>query len=329
MLYPIKFHPQYKYRIWGGSKLANILGKKNVPEKTGESWELSAVQGSLSVVSNGFLAGNTIEELAEIYMGDLLGDQVYQRFGVEFPLLIKLIDANDILSIQVHPDDALAKSRHNAYGKTEMWFVIQADEGAELISGFNRDLSKAEFIRLMDAGQLESVLNREKVTRGDCFFIPAGRVHATGAGILFAEIQQTSDITYRIYDWNRIDQDGKPRDLHLDLALDAIDYASYPDYKTQYMQEPNLSNPVVDCPFFTTRYLHLSHVREADFVGLDSFIIYMCLKGQVHLEYHDNRQETAAAGEILLVPASLKSFRLKPDPEAELLEVFMNYPVEE
>ena len=329
MLYPLKFYPQYKYRLWGGSKLAEILGKKDVPEKSGESWEISGVQDSLSVVANGFLEGNTIEEVAEVYMGDLLGDAVYEKFGVEFPLLIKLIDANDILSIQVHPDDELSRVRHNAYGKTEMWFVIQAEKEAELICGFNRDLSREEYLKLMDENNLETVLNKEKVGAGDCFFIPAGRVHATGAGILFAEIQQTSDITYRIFDWNRIDKDGKPRDLHIDLAVDAIDFKSYPEYRTHYPKQVNQNNPVVDCPYFTTNYLKINKAIDKDLVDLDSFIIYMAIKGNNRIEYADSLYEVLNQGETILVPASLKTFRIIPEGEAELLEVYLNYKIEQ
>lgn len=323
MLYPIKFYPQYKYRLWGGSKLSTILNKEGTPEKTGESWELSGVQDSLSVVSNGFLEGNTIQEICEIYMGDILGDLVYHKFGVEFPLLIKLIDANDVLSIQVHPDDKLAETRHNAYGKTEMWYIIQADKGSKLFTGFNQDLTKEEFLKHMENNTLPSVLNEEIVEKGDCYFIPAGRVHATGAGILFAEIQQTSDITYRIFDWNRVDKDGNPRDLHTDLSIEAIDFKKYPDYKTHFDKEANTSNHIASCPYFTTNYIPLKKIVEKDFVQLDSFIIYMCLEGKCKIEYNDSKFEELSSGETVLIPACMKTFRLIPDNQAELLEVFI------
>lgn len=329
MLYPLKFYPQYKYRLWGGSKLSSILNKKDVPEKTGESWELSGVQGSISKVSNGFLEGNTLEEVAEVYMGDLLGDAVYEKFGIEFPLLIKLIDANDILSIQVHPDDKLAEIRHNAYGKTEMWFVIQADKGSELFSGFNQDLDKQSLLKHLENNTLETVLNRENVEAGDCFFIPAGRVHATGAGILFAEIQQTSDITYRIHDWNRVDIDGKPRDLHTDLALDAIDFKKYPDYRTAYQKTRNHANPLVSCQYFTTNYLSIDTPLEKDFARIDSFIIYVCLKGSAQIEYLDKQREILNSGETILIPANLKTFRILPNQQTELLEVYLPIIIED
>jgi len=223
-LYPIKFQPILKDKIWGGPRLKDILNKSTESDKCGESWEISSVQGNLSIVRNGFLTGNNLQELIEVYMGDLVGDKIYSLFGIEFPLLIKFIDANDILSVQVHPDDELARVRHDAYGKTEMWYIIDAEENAELIAGFNRDLNRETYIRHLQGKTLKEILNFEKVRKGDVFFTPAGRVHAVGAGILLAEIQQTSDITYRIYDWERVDDKGNPRELHTELALDALDF---------------------------------------------------------------------------------------------------------
>ncbi|MCK5821673.1 MAG: class I mannose-6-phosphate isomerase [Bacteroidales bacterium] len=323
MLYPLKFVPQYKYRLWGGNKLSSILHKSEVPEKTGESWELSGVADSLSIVANGFLEGNSIQELAEVYMGDLMGDSVYEQFGAEFPLLIKLIDANAVLSIQVHPNDELAAKRHNAYGKTEMWYVIQADEGSELFTGFNRDINKEALLDHIEQNTLESVLNRESVQSGDCFFIPAGRVHATGAGILFAEIQQTSDITYRLFDWNRVDSDGKPRDLHTDLAIDAIDYKHYPNYRTKYPKTENQSNLMVDSRYFTSQYISAKQLIEKDYSELDSFIIYICLKGACKIEYNESASIDFRIGETILIPASIKNIRILPSESTELLEVFI------
>ena len=323
MLYPIKFEPQYQYRIWGGNKLKNLLNKTKAPDKTGESWELSGVQGALSVVANGFLAGNSIEEISEVYMGDLLGDLVYHTYGIEFPLLIKLIDANDILSIQVHPDDELSKTRHNAYGKTEMWHVIQADPGSTLICGFNQAITRQQYLDAMAQGTIKEFLNVEQVEAGDTFFIPAGRVHATGAGILFAEIQQTSDITYRIFDWNRIDKDGKPRELHTDLAIDAIDYRNYSEYKTAYNKKINTATELANCPYFTTNLIPFDQVIDLDYHNLDSFVIYICLEGQSDIEYGAEPTESLKKGETVLIPATLKNIRLTPSRNTELLEVFI------
>lgn len=325
-LYPLKFKTICKEKIWGGQKLKNILNKPvdNLPN-VGESWELSGVQGELSVVSEGFLADNNIEELIEIYMGDLVGDAVYEKFGNEFPLLIKFIDANDYLSIQVHPDDDLAKERHNSYGKTEMWYVMDAEPDAELIVGFNQEMNKQKYLQYFGSGMLREVLNVEKVKQGDVFFMPAGRIHATGPGILFAEIQQTSDITYRIYDWDRVGDDGKPRELHTELAIDAIDYAFQKEFKTKYQAELNKSSQIVDCPFFTTNVVLLNKKLERDFNWLDSFVIYMALEGDTKLYYSEEKDPIVIKkGETVLVPAVLKELFLEPvSVDSRLLEVFI------
>ena len=283
-LYPLKFTPICKDKIWGGNKLHDLLNKE-FPElpNCGESWEISGVQDDISVVSNGFLTGNSLEELIEVYMGDLVGEKVYEKFGTEFPLLVKFIDANDYLSIQVHPNDELALERHDSFGKTEMWYVVQADPGSRLISGFSRKVDKDEYLHSVENGTLEELLNDEEVKAGDVFFIPAGRVHAIGKGIVVAEIQQTSDVTYRIYDFNRVDDKGNPRELHTDLAVDAIDYSFETNYRTEYQSSDNQSVTLVDCPYFTTNILTLSATVERDFTDRDTFVIYTCLDGIVPL----------------------------------------------
>ena len=274
ILYPIKFRPILKDKIWGGSRLKNILNKSAASDKCGESWEISAVEGNLSIVRNGFLAGNNLQELIEIYLGDLVGDKIYSQFGIEFPLLIKFIDANDILSVQVHPDDELARLRHDAYGKTEMWYVIEAEENAELIAGFNRTLDRETYLRHLQSKTLKEILNFEKVRKGDVFFTPAGRVHAVGAGILLAEIQQTSDITYRIYDWDRVDEQGNPRETHTELALDALDFKHSESYRTDYNSVMNLTTIVADCKYFTAGLLTFDQTVEKDYNFIDSFVIF-------------------------------------------------------
>ena len=323
MLYPLKFEPIYKYRIWGGKKLNEHFNKTDAPEKTGESWEISGVEDNLSVVSNGPLSGNSIQDLTEIYMGDLVGDHVFDKFGEEFPLLIKLIDANDVLSIQVHPDNDLAKERHQAYGKTEMWYIIQAEEGSGLYTGFNKKLDKESYLKHLNNGTLKEVLNLEPVKAGDAFFIPAGRVHATGAGILFAEIQQTSDITYRIYDWDRVDKDGKARELHTDLALDAIDFQTYSSYRTNYIKRKNETNQIQTCEFFTTNIIPLDKVIEKDYYEFDSFIIYMCMEGSFTIRTGDDGITLVEKGETVLLPAALNTIRLEPAGEATILEIYV------
>ena len=322
-LYPLKFTPICKDKIWGGNKLNELLNKEfpQLPN-CGETWEISGVQDEVSVVSNGFLKDNTIEELIEVYMGDLVGEKVYDQFGNEFPLLIKFIDANDNLSIQVHPNDELALERHDAFGKTEMWYVVQADPGAQLISGFNREIDKETYLTLFNNGQLEEILNYEEVKAGDVFFIPAGRIHAIGKGIVVAEIQQTSDVTYRIYDFNRVDENDNARELHTDLAADAIDYQFEKNYRTEYREIDNVPVKLVECKYFTTNILALSHVVERDFSQLDTFVIYICLEGDLTLNW-EGKSLDITKGDSVLVPALINVFSLMPvEGKAKLLEVF-------
>ena len=289
-MYPFKFKPINKDKIWGGQKLKKLLNKEFSPlPNCGESWEISGVQDEISVVANGFLEGNNLEELIEIYMGELVGEKVYEKFGVEFPLLIKFIDANDDLSIQVHPNDEMSKERHNAFGKTEMWYVLQADEGSELIAGFNQEVDQKKYLEHLEKNTLMEILNTEKVKAGDVFFMPAGRVHAIGKGIVVAEIQQTSDVTYRIYDYNRKDDKGNTRELHTDMALDAIDYTFEKEYRTHYHTHKNQSSELVSCPYFTTNLIELTHSIEKDYNDLDSFIIYMCLEGNYAISWGKTR----------------------------------------
>ncbi|PCH69874.1 MAG: mannose-6-phosphate isomerase [Bacteroidales bacterium] len=322
-LYPLKFTPILKDKIWGGSKLKTVLNKDFSPlPNAGESWEISGVEGDISVVSNGFLAGNDLEELIEIYMGDLIGDQVYENFGVEFPLLIKFIDANDVLSIQVHPDDELSKERHNAYGKTEMWYVIEADKGSELIVGFNQDISKEEYLAKLKEGKLEEILNNAPVKEGSCFFIPSGRVHAIGKGILLAEIQQTSDVTYRMYDFNRTDDAGNQRELHTELAVDAIDYSFEKKYETTYKTEINKASELIRCPYFTTNILEFDQSIEKNYLELDSFVIYMCLEGDMEITYGEDSL-TVTKGESVLIPAVINNLTLTPKSKTKIIEVYI------
>ncbi len=322
-LYPLKFTPIYKQVIWGGNKLNTLLEKKGVPESTGESWEISGVNGDVSRVSNGFLKGNSLDELIEVYMGDLVGERVFEAFGNEFPVLIKFIDANDKLSVQVHPDDEYSADHHGKRGKTEMWYIIDAEEGAELISGFNRDIDETVFRHYLESGTLKEILNVETVKKGDVFFLPAKRVHAIGKGIVLAEIQQTSDVTYRIYDWDRVGNDGKPRELHLDHAGRVMDYQKREDIRTSYEHIKNSTVNLVDCPYFTTNLIRLDDISDKDFNLIDSFVIYICTEGRVLLNYQDGEPVSLQKGESLLVPAELKEISLIPETDSTLLEVYM------
>lgn len=321
-LYPLKFEPIIKDKIWGGSKLKNLLNKPTTSDKAGESWEISGVQGDISVVSNGFLKGNDLQEIIEIYMGDLVGNKVYEKFGLEFPLLIKFIDATDDLSIQVHPNDEVALKRHQSFGKTEMWYIMQADDGAELIVGFNQTVDKETYVKYLNENKILEILNREPVKQGDVLFLPAGRIHAINKGILLAEIQQTSDITYRIYDYNRKDSNGNYRELHTEEAVDVIDYNHYKDYKTFYKSELNVSSEIVSCEYFTTNLLEIDRAFERDINTLDSFVIYMCLEGTLEIQYQSG-SETLSKGETVLIPAELENYLLKPEKKVKLLEVYV------
>lgn len=325
MLYPLKFKPILKQTIWGGDKLAGKSENTQVKSSIGESWEISGVQDNISVVADGPLEENTLEELVEIYMGDLVGDKIYEKFGVEFPLLIKFIDARDNLSIQVHPDDATAKERHNAYGKTEMWYLLDAEPDAGLIMGFKHDTTKEEYLQGLRSNTLPALLNTEKVKKGDCFFIPAGTVHAICKGCFIAEIQQTSDITYRIYDYDRRDKNGNPRELHTDLATDVINYSEQKQHAIHYHQHENHTEELVSCKYFTTNYLKFDREIEKDYIALDSFVIYMCLNGSFHIVYDTDKTVQVNKGDTILVPACLKNLFLLPQKgkEAEILEIYI------
>ncbi|MFP4664218.1 MAG: type I phosphomannose isomerase catalytic subunit [Bacteroidales bacterium] len=326
-LYPMKFEPIYKTKIWGGEKLKTILNKTDAPENAGESWEISAVQDNISVLANGFLKGNNLQELIEIYMGDLLGPQVYDKFGNEFPLLIKFIDANDNLSVQVHPGDETARKRHNAYGKTEMWYVIQADPGSELISGFNQEISKEEFVARLNDNRIVEVLNFTEVKAGDVFFIPAGRIHATGKGILFAEIQQTSDITYRVYDWDRKDKQGKGRELHTELARDVIDYSPVDKARTDYRDEMDKPVRIISSEHFVSNYIHLETNMTKSYVSCNSFVVLICVKGKLKLKW-EHGSISMEKGETVLLPYELMEVSFVPESESILLETYIDMPDE-
>jgi mannose-6-phosphate isomerase len=319
-LYPLSFQPILKEKIWGGQKLTTILGKDTPGlSNCGESWEISGVPGNVSVVSNGSLKGKSLNELIERFGEKLMGKSVMASFGQEFPLLIKFIDAAADLSIQVHPNDELASARHGSKGKTEMWYIMQADEGASLIAGFNRETSKDAFLAYVKEGRLTEIMNTEQVKAGDVFFIPAGRIHTIGAGLLLAEIQQTSDVTYRIYDFDRTDKDGNKRELHIEEALDAMDYACYDSYKTHYDERENEVNPVISSPFFTTNKIKLTQPLTIKKATTDSFRIYICTRGRGMIE-----GEAIGLGETMLVPACLEEIQIIPDDEIELLETYLD-----
>ncbi len=322
--YTLKFKPILKEKIWGGEKLKNVLNKKTDRTNIGESWEISDIQGDTSIVSNGILTGKSLSELIVEFKEELVGEKVYRQFKNKFPLLIKFIDAEHSLSIQLHPDDELAKKRHNSFGKTEMWYVVQSDPGSGLIVGFKEEVSKAEYLENLKNKTLTDILNFEPVKEGDVYFIPTGRVHAIKEGVLLAEIQQTSDITYRIYDWDRVDDQGKSRELHTELALDAIDYKVQDMYKTPYTKKLNNIVKIVDNQYFNTNIISFDKEVEIDYTHKDSFVIYMCVKGSAGIFFGEDKSENIRKGETLLIPASLKKLSLKPDEYSEILEIYIS-----
>ncbi|MDD4199147.1 MAG: mannose-6-phosphate isomerase [Paludibacter sp.] len=322
-LYPLKFTPILKDKIWGGSTLKKLFNKPSETDKLGESWELSGYNGDISVASNGFLAGKSLGELIENYKGDLVGSQVYDRFGRTFPLLFKLIDANDNLSIQVHPGDEVALERHNSFGKTEMWYVIDAEPEGELIIGFKKDCTKEAYLKALEDGNLGDLLQCVKVAKGDVLFIPAGLVHAIGKGVVLAEIQQTSDITYRIYDYNRLDENGKERDLHTEDVLDVIDFTASSDPKTPYTRSINELATLVSCEYFTTNIIRFNELFTRYYGKVDSFVVYMCMEGNFEIMCNGTKTPVVK-GETILIPACVHEVELIPQEEVTLLEVYVN-----
>lgn len=322
-LYPLKFTPILKDKIWGGTQLQQLFKKISASDKLGESWELSGYNDDLSVVKNGAFAGQNIKELIEIYKDELVGKQIYDRFGNQFPLLFKLIDANDDLSIQVHPDDEVAMERHQSFGKTEMWYVIDAAPGGELIIGFQQDTTKDDYLKALEEGRLDDLLQKVKVNAGDVFFIPAGLVHAIGKGVVLAEIQQTSDLTYRIYDYKRVDEFGKERQLQTKEALDVIDFSATGDPKTVYSKSINELATLVSCEYFTTNIVRFNEPFNRFYGKLDSFVVYMCMEGDFEISCND---DTIAVqkGDTVLIPASVAEVELLPQGEVTLLEVYIN-----
>jgi mannose-6-phosphate isomerase len=323
-LYPLKFEPRLKQKIWGGTSLVNHYHKRaDASVKFGESWEISAVSENISIVSNGFLAGNNLEELIEVYMGDITGDSVFEKFGNEFPLLIKLIESGENLSVQVHPGNAMARERHNAFGKTEMWYILESEKDSKIYTGFKEPVDKELYTNSLNKGELVKLLNVENPFPGDVFFTPAGRVHAIGAGIILIEIQQTSDVTYRIYDWNRKDNKGQSRELHTALALDAIDFKA--SGKIKFHDDPvlNKTRNLVNCEYFTTNIINFNESIEKDYNLIDSFVIYICTEGEFLIRW-DGNSEPVIKGETVLLPAMIKDVTLEPSIDSKVLEILIN-----
>lgn len=323
-MYPLKFEPILKQTLWGGDKIIPFKHlNENLPN-VGESWEISAVEGSESVVANGADKGLTLPEMVRKYKEELVGEANYMRFGNKFPLLIKFIDAKLDLSIQVHPNDELARKRHNSFGKNEMWYVIAADKGAKLISGFAEQITPKEYKERVYNGTFAEVLQTYEIKPGDVFYVPAGRVHGIGAGSFIAEIQQTSDVTYRIFDYNRKDQNGKTRELHTNQAMDAINFADVQDdFRTEYELTENEPIEVVASPYFTTSVYDMTEEITCDYSELDSFVIFICTEGSCKITDDSKNELTLCAGDTILLPASTQEVTITPDGRVKLLETYV------
>lgn len=324
-MYPLKFEPILKQTLWGGDKIIPFKHLNETLPNVGESWEVSAVEGSESVVANGADKGYTLPEMVRKYKEELVGEANYARFGNKFPLLIKFIDAKLDLSIQVHPGDELAKKRHNSFGKNEMWYVIAADKGAKLISGFAEEITPKEYKDRVHNGTFAEVLQTCAIEPGDVFYVPAGRVHGIGAGAFVAEIQQTSDITYRIFDYNRKDKDGKSRELHTSQAMDAINFSDVQDdFRTEYERIQNEPVEMVASPYFTTSVYDMTEEITCDYSELDSFVIFICVEGSCRLTDDNQNEITLRAGETVLLPAVVQEVTIVPEGQrVKLLETYV------
>jgi len=317
--YPLTFYPILKERIWGGTKLKTYLNKPITSDTIGESWEISTVENDVSVVSNGSFKEQSLTDLINNFPEAILGTKVYEQFGKQFPLLFKYLDAREDLSIQLHPNDAMAKKRHNSFGKTEMWYVMQADENARLIVGFKEKSSQEEYIKSLNSKTLLDILDSKKVKKGDVFFLETGTIHAIGAGIVIAEIQQTSDITYRVYDFDRVDANGNTRELHIDLALEAINYDVVESQK-EYAKVKNVSNEIVDCNYFTTNIIPLNGKTNIS-KNKQSFTVFMCVDGNFEIVYQGENY-IYKKGDTVLLPAEMNEFQIVG--EASILEIYIS-----
>ncbi len=318
-LYPLQFEPILKERIWGGTKLKTFLNKPITSDITGESWEISTVENDVSIIANGSLKGKSLNQVINEFPEAVLGMKVYEQFGIQFPLLFKYLDAREDLSIQLHPNDELAKKRHNSFGKTEMWYVMQADADSRLIVGFKEKSSPEEYRKHIHDKTIIDILDTKKVKQGDVFFLATGTIHAIGAGIVIAEIQQTSDITYRIYDFDRVDANGNKRELHVDLSLEAINYDTIEAQKF-YSKVENVSNEIVNCNYFTTNFIPLDGNTRIYKHG-EFFTVYMCVDGEFQLTI-DDINYTYKKGDTILLPACLTDFQLSG--KASILEIYIS-----
>lgn len=316
-----RFNDIFKPTIWGGSKIGR-LKKQELPAGIGECWEVSGVDGSESVVADGPDAGLTLPALVERYGAELMGKKNFSRYGTHFPLLVKIIDATDVLSVQVHPGDDLARSRGYANGKTEMWYILEADEGATIANGFRHPVDPGSYRDMVESGNIEDSLHFQKAAPGDVFIIPAGRVHSIGKGIFLVEIQQTSDITYRIYDYGRRDASGRQRELHADLAFDAINFNDTDGKAVEYTPHRNIPVNLESSPYFTTNFLSLNDKIIRDYSEWDTFVIIIATDGSATLRCAGQEMHLSA-GQSALIPASAQGLAIEPDGSFSALETYI------
>lgn len=325
-LYPLLFEPNLHAVVWGGQKLRKLKQMTPTDEPIGESWEVSAVSSSTSVISNGVFAGKLLTEVIASAPVQILGESVAKQYNNQLPLLVKFIDAKKDLSIQVHPNDEMAQRIHNKMGKSEMWYVIDAEPGSYLYAGFKQQITPYEYRKRVDDGSICEVLARHEVHKGDVFYLPAGRVHAICGGILLAEVQQSSDVTYRIFDYNRPGMDGKPRELHTELAAEALDYHVEDDYRTIYADDANRANPVINSPYFSVRVTEFSGSFHRNLIKYDSFIITMCLKGDCEIRVRETGDVVKlCAGHSCLIPSSIADYDvISLDDTTQILDAFID-----
>ena len=307
---PLTFRPILKSTLWGGNKIISFKQLNSSQEQVGESWELSGVDGSESIVAEGPYERLSISEVIRHEKERLVGKENYQRFGDEFPLLIKFIDARQDLSIQVHPTDEIAKKQGRKRGKTEMWYIMESDQNAHLRSGLSKEITPEQYKTMVENDTICEVLTDYDVKEGDCFFLPAGRIHSIGAGCFLAEIQQTSDVTYRIYDFGRRDNNGNLRQLHTKEAAEAIDYTVVNDYRTYYDKRKNEGVQLVECPYFSTAVYDLDEPMTLDYSELDSFVVLIGLKGEAEMTDNEGDNFTLKAGQTILIPATTKKINI-------------------
>lgn len=326
MLYPLLFEPNLHTVVWGGQRLRPYKGLVPDGKPIGESWEVSAVPGSTSVISNGAYSGQPLSDVIALHTEEVLGRSVARRFGGQLPLLVKFIDAEKDLSIQVHPDDTMAQRMHGKWGKSEMWYIIDAEPGSYLYAGFKSPISPYEYKKRVEDGSITDVLARHEVHPGDVFYLPAGRVHAICGGILLAEVQQSSDVTYRIFDYNRPGLDGRPRELHTELAAEAIDYHVEDDYRTCYQNDENRANPVIASPYFNVRVTQLDSPFHRNLLKYDSFIITMCIKGDCRIRVRSTGSEILLReGHSCLIPARIADYDVIPvRGQSRVLDAFID-----